>query len=143
MTTKTMQLGKSSLLSLAGNLEIKIVKVCGKRKTRVFCKKYEELVTSRFAVEHGCFRAKRIYMKEGDSRPTVILCPHLMTLKGEPFYKEHESIIYDSLEGIYEVRPEFKHKPEKLETSKQDVFSKTARNIDNIKRAFYELQREA
>lgn len=143
MTAKTMTLGKNSLLSLAGNLEIKITKLVGKRKTKLFCRKHEELITPKFAREHECLKPKRIYLKEGEERPTVIFCPHLMTLKGEPFYKENESIIYESLEGIYEVRSEFKRKPEKLETSKEDVFSRTTRSIKKIKKAYFELQGSA
>ena len=142
MTSKTMKLGKSSLLSLAGNLEMKITKLVGKRKTKLFCKKHEELITPRFSSEHGCLKPKRIYTNREGKR-IVIFCPHLMCLSGKPFYQENEAIIYESLEGIYEVRPEFKPKPEKLETSKEDVFSRTTRNINKIKKAYFELQGSA
>jgi len=143
MTTQTITLGKHSLLDLYGNLEIKITKLCGKRKTKLFCKKYEALITTTFNEEHHCLKPKRIYTnKEG--KEIVIFCPHLMTLSGDPFYKQHESLIYESLEGIFEINPQFKERvelpkiPEKLE-----VFEKTEEAVNKIKKAYHELQGSA
>lgn len=123
----------SNLLSLYGELEIQITKWVGKRKTKLFCRKHEELVTCSFAQKHNCLQPRRIYTKEGEERPTVIYCPHLTTLKGTPFYKEHESIIYESLEGIYEITPQFKRRPQPLEKAKkEDLFTKQSRNLKKI-----------
>ena len=142
MTTETKQLGKSSLLSLYGEMEIKITELCRKRKTKLFCKKHEALITTKFNEEKGCLRPKRVYTnKEG--KEIVIFCPHLMTLKGEPFYKENESIIYESLEACYEITTKLKTKPEKPEYEvKEDLFTKQAKKINGIKKAFLELQGE-
>lgn len=129
-----MQLGKSSLLSLAGRLEIRITKLCGRRKTRLFCRKHEALVTTKFNAEHECLKPKRIYTN-GEGKKVVIFCPHLFTLKGEPFYKEHEAIIYESLEGIYQIDHEFKHAPQRpqpLEKKEEDLFKRQARTLRNL-----------
>lgn len=138
MRTKTMQLGKNSLLSLVGNLEIRITKLVGKRKTRLFCKKHEELITPKFSSEHSCLRPKRTYIN-GEGKRIVIFCPHLMTLKGEPFYKVHESIIHESLEGIYQIDHEFKHAPQKPQPpekkEKEDLFKRQARNLEKLRNA--------
>jgi len=140
-------LGKSSLLSLSGRLEVTITKLLGKRKTKLFCKKYEALVTGKFNNKHECLKPKRIYQKKGEARPTVIFCPNLMTLKGSPFYKEHEDIIYEGLEEVYLIEHEFKHKPKllpaQIETRAKeknlDVIDKSARNIQSIKKAYHDL----
>ena len=140
-------LGKSSLLSLSGRLEVTITKLLGKRKTKLFCKKYEALVTGKFNNEHSCLKPKRIYQKKGEATPTVIFCPNLMTLKGLPFYKEHEDIIYETLEEVYLVEHNFKHKPippppqteARAKEKNLDVITKSARNIESIKKAYYDL----
>lgn len=142
MTSKTMQLGKNSLLSLYGKMEIRITRLCSARKTKLFCKKHEALITPKFSSEHSCLRPKRTYIN-GEGKRIVIFCPHLMTLKGEPFYNVHESIIYESLEGIYQIDHEFKHEPQKPQPlekeEKEDLFKRQVRNLAKLKLAGKQL----
>ena len=118
--------------NLENVLEVRITKLCGKRKTKLFCKKHEALITPSFNAEHGCLKPKRVYTNS-EGKKVIIYCPHLMTLKGTQFYREHEPIIYENLEGVYELETEFKHAPQPLEkTKKEDLFKRQARTLRNL-----------
>jgi len=137
MRTKTMQLGKHSLLSLAGNLEIEIRKISSKRKPKLFCKHESILLTPRILAEHKCLEKRRYVNKEG--KEIVIICPHVTTLKAEPYYKEvseKEPIFYHGEKQVVAITHEFKHKPTKPEfKDKEDLWSKQARNLVRLKLA--------
>jgi hypothetical protein len=134
MEEKVMKLGKDSLLSLYGTLEINIKKLCSERKTKLFCKKYEELITPKFIIEHECLKPKRIY-RNAEGEEVVIYCPHLMTLKGTEFYKANQSSIYEAMNEILEITPQFKEKiprvPLKRE-DKEDLFKKQEENLRKL-----------
>lgn len=121
---------------------------------RVFCQKYGKVMTPQFALEHECFNKRHYRNKEG--KEIVIHCPHIISLKdSQPFYKVYEGFVYvvggkgiftlpkqtvfpDEQTRVF-IEGKLRTKPVKKEEEKEDVLSKTAKNIMRIKEAYHEL----
>lgn len=127
----------SDLSSLHGEMEIEILEFCRKQKrtSTVFCRKYGDVITLKFAEEHHCFRPKRVYTnKEGER--CFIYCPNLYTTQMKPFYEVYKGKIYETGNAIYGLKVETKRKaPQLEEKAKEDIFTKQAKTLGSLVKA--------
>lgn len=80
----------------------KNLRFCLAKTSELFYKKYSYSLSTKLTSEHQCLKPKRIYTnKKGEE--IVIFCPYLLTTTGEPFYKQHNESIYESLERAHSM----------------------------------------
>ncbi len=91
---------------LPERLEMEMKKTLGKKITELFCKKYNSQLSDELCNEHRCLTPKRIYTNKKGSK-VVIFCPHIITQKGDQFYKAYETQIYENLEVILSQKRDF------------------------------------